>query len=50
MFTSKRQKKSDTYVVIGGGIAGVCCAQELSRIGNGHVVIISASETLVEVS
>jgi hypothetical protein len=49
MFANKKQKKSNNYVVIGGGIAGVCCAQELSRISDGHVVIISSSETLVEV-
>ena len=38
------------YVVIGGGIAGVCCAQELARLKVGVVTIISDSDTLVEVT
>lgn len=34
-------------VVVGGGIAGVCCAEELCRLGAGHqVTLVSASSTL----
>jgi 2-polyprenyl-6-methoxyphenol hydroxylase-like FAD-dependent oxidoreductase len=41
-----------TCVVIGGGIAGVSCAQELSRLHavDGHTVaLISATEAIKEV-
>ena len=41
------------YIVIGGGIAGVCCAQEIARLKaddqNVEVVIITATELLREV-
>jgi 2-polyprenyl-6-methoxyphenol hydroxylase-like FAD-dependent oxidoreductase len=40
---------STKYVIIGGGIAGVCCAQELLRLGELDVTIVSASDTLIEV-
>lgn len=50
---SRRLKKSRTaenYVVIGGGIAGVGCAQELARLASDkNIILISASDTLVEV-
>lgn len=38
-------------VVIGGGIAGVCCAQELSRMGGDSCVVtlISSKEVLKQV-
>ena len=42
------------YVVIGGGIAGVCCAQEVARLNatdeTVEVLLISAAELLKEVS
>jgi glycine/D-amino acid oxidase-like deaminating enzyme len=35
------------FVVIGGGIAGVTCAEELARLSpDDHVLLISASESL----
>ena len=38
------------YVIIGGGIAGVTCAQEMVRIlHDQRVTLISAKETLAEV-
>lgn len=42
------------YVVIGGGIAGVCCAQELARLAPSidpsiRVVLITASNYVMEV-
>jgi heterodisulfide reductase subunit A-like polyferredoxin len=41
------------YVVIGGGIAGVCCAQEVARLNAADetidVLLISATELLKEV-
>ena len=38
-------------VVVGGGIAGVCCAQGLSRMSSdNHVILVADSEVLVEVS
>lgn len=45
-----RKLFSQSYVVIGGGIAGVSCAQELARlIPHGSVTLISATEVLKEV-
>lgn len=40
----------DTYVVIGGGIAGVCCAQELARLQapRHRILLISASEVITQ--
>lgn len=42
------------YVVIGGGIAGVCCAQEVARLNatdeTVEVLLISAAELLKEVN
>lgn len=36
-------------VVIGGGISGVCCAQELARLNpREEIVIVTATETLLE--
>ena len=35
------------FVVIGGGIAGVCCAEELCRLNpNEHITLISADSVL----
>lgn len=35
------------YVVVGGGIAGVTCAQELRRLDPAHqIVLVSADSTL----
>ena len=41
-----------TYVVIGGGLAGVSCAQELSRLHSldgQTIALISATEAIKEV-
>lgn len=47
----KRRRGVDSFVVIGGGIAGVGCAQELARIASDKdIILISASDTLVEVN
>jgi cation diffusion facilitator CzcD-associated flavoprotein CzcO len=53
---SKRVKLEQTilefrFVVIGGGIAGVCCAQELSRLlgDDEPIALVSASSTVMEV-
>lgn len=38
-------------LVIGGGISGVCCAQELARLNpSEEIILITAAETLLEVS
>lgn len=38
-------------VVIGGGIAGVCCAQELARLNpREEVVVVTATDTVLEVN
>lgn len=37
------------YVVIGGGIAGVSCTQELYRLGHRNITLISSKEMLKEV-
>jgi protoporphyrinogen oxidase len=35
------------FVVIGGGIAGVCCAEELCRLNpHKHITLISADSVL----
>ena len=35
------------FVVIGGGIAGVCCAEELCRLApSDHIILVSADRTL----
>jgi len=37
-------------VVIGGGVAGVCCAQELARLHpDSRVILICEGRTVVEV-
>lgn len=43
---------SQVFIIIGGGIAGVSCAQEILRVKEQpcKVILISASETLMEVS
>lgn len=42
------------YIIIGGGVAGVCCAQEIVRLRGTNqsieIVIITATELLKEVS
>lgn len=39
-----------TKIVIGGGIAGVCCAQELSRLHPAEdIVLVSAKDVVLEV-
>ena len=50
----KRQLNCPTspreFVVVGGGIAGVCCAQELARLNEGSkVTIISSTDMIKEV-
>lgn len=38
------------FVVVGGGIAGVCCAQELARLHpKQQIVLITASDNVTEV-
>ena len=56
MFDSKSNIKSVSkykFVIIGGGIGGVCCGTELSRINKSDkdddILIISASDVLKEV-
>ena len=48
--SSSNGASRDTYVVIGGGIAGVCCAQELARLqaSRYRIVLISASEVITQ--
>lgn len=36
------------FVVVGGGIAGISCAQELATITNQKILVISASDTIKE--
>jgi hypothetical protein len=36
-------------VVIGGGIAGVSCAQELGKLGNKEILLITAGDAVKEV-
>jgi len=38
-------------VVIGGGVAGVCCAQELARLHpQSRIILICEGSTIVEVT
>ena len=37
------------YVVIGGGIAGVSCAQELAKIHDTRILLISCGDIIKEV-
>jgi NADPH-dependent 2,4-dienoyl-CoA reductase/sulfur reductase-like enzyme len=50
--SQKKEKSSIVrYIVVGGGIAGVCCAQEIARLKKHdsiEVVIITATELLKE--
>ena len=50
----QKSHKMKRYVVIGGGIAGVCCAQEVARLHATdevvEVLIISATDLLKEVN
>jgi glycine/D-amino acid oxidase-like deaminating enzyme len=41
----------DTYAVIGGGIAGVSCAQELERLHGSmaNIVLVTNSDTITGV-
>ena len=42
-------ESKDSLVVIGGGIAGVCCAQELSQLyPNEKILLVSATDVLRE--
>jgi NADH dehydrogenase FAD-containing subunit len=57
---SKNSGDEIRIVIIGGGITGVCCAQELIQLSSSHmgsglpkklrIILISATETLKEVS
>jgi hypothetical protein len=40
------------YVVLGGGVAGVACVEELCRVGNpgDRITLVSASTTVKGVS
>ena len=48
---SKNTPTKSNYVIIGGGIAGVCCAQECARLSpsDHEIIIITATEMLKEV-
>lgn len=37
------------YVVIGGGIAGVCCAEELCRLAPDDQITLLSSDTVLKV-
>jgi hypothetical protein len=44
-------KTSKNYVIIGGGIAGICCAQELVKFNNSNdfnIIVISSTEVIKE--
>lgn len=47
----KKQNNMKTFVILGGGIAGVSCAQELVKLfqESCRIILISATETLMEV-
>lgn len=51
-FKEKESNSIGKYIVIGGGIAGVCCAQEIARLKTDdssiEVIIITATELLKE--
>ena len=45
------------YVVVGGGIAGVCCSQELARLTehdkvseDSKIILVTASDCVLEVN
>jgi hypothetical protein len=51
----KRKSSDNSFVVIGGSIAGISCAQELAKIKSAEehdidIVLISTTEVLKEVS
>ena len=48
---AKNTPTKTNYVIIGGGIAGVCCAQECARLSppDLEIILITASEMLKEV-
>ena len=50
---AKNISTTERFIIIGGGVAGVCCAQEVVRLkGAGQdieVIIITATELLKEV-
>lgn len=47
---STGEKNACRRVVIGGGVAGVCCAQELARLHpDSRVILICEGRTVVEV-
>ena len=48
---TKNTPTTTNYVIIGGGIAGVCCAQECARLSppGREIIIITATEMLKEV-
>ena len=37
------------YVVVGGGIAGVCCAEELCRLAPDDRITLLSSDTVLKV-
>ena len=37
------------YVVVGGGIAGVCCAEELCRLAPDDQITLLSSDTVLKV-
>lgn len=45
---------TEKFIIIGGGVAGVCCAQEVVRLKGAsqdiEVIIITATELLKEVT
>lgn len=48
---TKAQNDTNAFVIVGGGIAGVSCAQELAQLcPSAQVTIISESNTVVEVN
>lgn len=43
-------KQPIKYVVVGGGIAGVCCAKEMAQLHeDAEIVMISATDVMKEV-
>ncbi len=46
----RKRNREFAFVVVGGGIAGVCCAQELARLHEEEeILLISGSDVLIEV-
>ena len=37
------------YVVIGGGIAGVCCAEELCRLNPAEQIVLISADSVLKV-